>query len=30
MNNDPFQLVIDYAYDNETTKFELILLMNVW
>ena len=22
-------IVIDYAYDNESTKFELLLLMNV-
>ena len=27
LNNDPFQLL--YVYDNETPKFELLLLMNV-
>ena len=30
MKQLPFSIiVIDYAYDNETTKFELLLLMNV-
>ena len=31
MKQWPFSIiVIDYAYDNESTKFELLLLMNVW
>ena len=31
MKQWPFSIiVIDYAYGNETTKFELLLLMNVW